>query len=89
MRGMPTTLPPKVLEAARRVEALLEEAKARGVVRAWSLRHLSGEPLPGVEGIAFYGREVPQEEIDRLEEAFLDLEDDLDLGVAVSLVPHD
>ncbi|WP_167481904.1 hypothetical protein [Thermus caldilimi] len=89
MKGMQATLPPKVLEAARRVEALLEEAQARGVVRRWSLRSLSGEPLPGVEGIAFYGREVSPEEIDHLQEAFLDLEDELDLGVAVILVPHD
>lgn len=84
MKGMPTTLPPKVLEAARRVEALLEEAKARGVVRAYQV-YASED---GLHGQATYREGVPEGELDRLEEAFLDLEDHLDLGVAVLLVPE-
>lgn len=84
MKGMQASLPPKVLEAACRVEALLEEAQARGVVRAYRIYPSED----GLHGQATYREGVPEEALDRLEEAFLDLEDDLDLGVAVLLVPE-
>jgi hypothetical protein len=48
MKAMTLTLPPQVEEAARRVQALLEEAKARGLILEYSLDDFSGEPLPGV-----------------------------------------
>jgi len=87
MKGMILTLPPQVEEAARRVQALLEEAKARGLILEYSLDDFSGEPLPGVGGLAFYPKGAPKEAVDALEEAFLDIEDALDVGVAVILVP--
>jgi transcriptional regulator of met regulon len=87
MKGMTLTLPPQVEEAARRVQALLEEAKARGLILEYSLDDFSGEPLPGVGGLAFYRKGAPEEAVDALEEAFLDIEDALDVGVAVILVP--
>ncbi|WP_448377434.1 hypothetical protein [Fervidobacterium sp.] len=83
MRGMTLALPPQVEEAARRVQVLLEEAKARGLILEYRLDHFSGEPFPGVG----YPKEAPEEAIDALEEAFLDIEDALDVGVAVILVP--
>jgi hypothetical protein len=87
MKGMTLTLPPQVEEAARRVQALLEEAKARGLILEYRLDRFSGEPFPGVGGLAFYRKGAPEEAIDALEEAFLDIEDALDVGVAVILVP--
>jgi hypothetical protein len=87
MKGMTLTLPPQVEEAARRVQALLEEAKARGLILEYRLDRFSGEPFPGVGGLAFYRKGAPEEAVDALEEAFLDIEDALDVGVAVILVP--
>jgi hypothetical protein len=87
MKGMTITLPPQVEEAARRVQALLEEAKARGLILEYRLDRFSGEPFPGVGGLAFYRKGAPEEAVDALEEAFLDIEDALDVGVAVILVP--
>jgi hypothetical protein len=87
MKAMTLTLPPQVEEAARRVQALLEEAKARGLILEYRLDRFSGEPFPGVGGLAFYRKGAPEEAIDALEEAFLDIEDALDVGVAVILVP--
>jgi hypothetical protein len=46
---MTLTLPPQVEEAARRVQALLEEAKARGLILEYRLDRFSGEPFPGWE----------------------------------------
>jgi len=43
----------------------------------------------GVGGLAFYRKGAPEEAIDALEEAFLDIEDALDVGVAVILVPRE
>jgi len=88
MRGMTLALPPQVEEAARRVQALLQEAKARGLILEYRLDRFSGEPFPGVGGLAFYPKEAPKEAIEALEEAFLDIEDALDVGVAVILVPR-
>ena len=51
------------------------------------LDRFSGEPFPGVGGLAFYRKGASEEAIDALEEAFLDIEDALDVGVAVILVP--
>jgi len=87
MKAMTLTLPPQVEEAARRVQALLEEAKARGLILEYRLDRFSGEPFPGVGGLAFYRKGAPEEAIDALEEAFLDIEDALGVGVAVILVP--
>ncbi len=70
-------------EAARRVQALLEEAKAQGLILEYRLDRFSGEPFPGVGGLGFY----PKETIDALREAFREVEDALDVGVAVILVP--
>jgi len=89
MRGMTLTLPPQVEEAARRVQALLEEARARGLVLEYTLDDFSGEPFPGVGGLAFYPKGTSEEAVDALREAFRDIEDALDVGVAVILVPHD
>jgi hypothetical protein len=75
MKGMTLTLPPQV------------EAKARGLILEYRLDRFSGEPFPGVGGLAFYRKGAPEEAIDALEEAFLDIEDALDVGVAVILVP--
>jgi hypothetical protein len=45
---MTLTLPPQVEEAARRVQALLEEAKARGLILEYSPGPTSaGSPSPG------------------------------------------
>jgi len=87
MEGMTLTLPPQVEEAARRVRALLEEAKARDLILEYSLDDFSGEPLPGVGGLAFYPKGTLEETIDPLREAFREIEDALDVGVAVILVP--
>jgi hypothetical protein len=87
MKGMTLTLPPQVEEAARRVRALLEEAKARGLILEYSLDDFSGEPLPGVGGLAFYPKGTLEETIDPLREAFREIEDALGVGVAVILVP--
>jgi hypothetical protein len=87
MKAMTLTLPPQVEEAARRVQALLEEAKARGLILEYSLDDFSGEPLPGVGGLAFYPKGTLEETIDPLREAFREIEDALDVGVAVILVP--
>ena len=86
---MTLTLPPQVEEAARRVQALLEEAKARGLILEYRLDRFSGEPFPRVGGLAFYRKGAPGEAVDALEEAFLDIEDALDVGVAVILVPQE
>jgi hypothetical protein len=87
MKAMTLTLPPQVEEAARRVQALLEEAKAQGLILEYRLDRFSGEPFPGVGGLALYRKGAPEEAIDALEEAFLDIEDALDVSVAVILVP--
>ena len=87
MKAMTLTLPPQVEEAARRLQALLEEARARGLILEYTLDRFSGEPFPGVGGLAFYPKGAPKEAIDALEEAFLDIEDALAVGVAVILVP--
>jgi hypothetical protein len=87
MKAMTLTLPPQVEEAARRVRALLEEAKARGLILEYSLDDFSGEPLPGVGGLAFYPKGTLEETIDPLREAFREIEDALGVGVAVILVP--
>jgi len=87
MKGMTLTLPPQVEEAARRVQALLEEAKARGLILEYRLDRFSGEPFPGVGGLAFYPKGTLEETIDLLREAFREMEDALDVGVAVILVP--
>jgi hypothetical protein len=42
-----------------------------------------------VGGLAFYRKGAPEEAIDALEEAFLDIEDALGVGVAVILVPRE
>jgi len=89
MKGMTLTLPPQVEEAARRVRALLEEAKARGLILEYSLDDFSGEPLPGVGGLAFYPKGTLEETIDPLREAFREIEDALGVGVAVILVPRE
>jgi hypothetical protein len=89
MKGMTLTLPPQVEEAARRVRALLEEAKARGLILEYSLDDFSGEPLAGVGGLAFYPKGTPEETIDPLREAFREIEDALGVGVAVILVPRE
>jgi len=87
MRGMTLTLPPQVEETARRVQALLEEAKARGLILEYRLDRFSGEPFPGVGGLAFYRKGTLEATIDPLREAFREIEDALDVGVAVILVP--
>jgi hypothetical protein len=46
MKAMTLTLPPQVEEAARRVQALLEEAKARGLILEYSLLDLRGAEDP-------------------------------------------
>ena len=89
MRGMTLTLPPQVEEAARRLQALLEEAKAQGLLLEYRLDDFSGEPFPGVGGLAFYRKGATKEAVDALREAFRDIEDALEVGVAVILVPHD
>jgi len=87
MRGMTLALPPQVEEAARRLQALLEEARARGLILEYTLDEFSGEPLPGVGGLAFYRKGAPKEAIDAMREAFRNVEDALGVGVAVILVP--
>ncbi len=84
---MTLTLPPQVEEAARRVQALLEGAKAQGLILEYRLDRFSGEPLPGVRDLAFYPKGAPKEAIDAMREAFREVEDALDVGVAVILVP--
>lgn len=81
-------LPLEVRQAARRVRALLQAAEAQGLVTRWRFTGFSGNPLPGLAAVAFHARSAPQEEVERLEEALLDIEDELGVGIAVLLVPE-